>query len=330
MPSILGDSLLALLALVLAFAMGFAIRRGSICLVEASAQWIVRGRTRRIRAFVVCGAAAGCVILPLAWLLPGDSELARAFPITLMTLGMGAAFGLGARLNGGCAFGTINRLSGGQLPYLGTLAGSAAGATLGASILPAATAMPPLFDRPNLIGLAALALFALLALPALRPRHWRGLRALFVRHDARLRPLTAMLLIGTAGAVLYAFAGSWTLFSVLGQQGRYLSGQAMGSSEIKALAGAFALLGGALFAAILSGRFAIRWGSPRQWLQHLTGGTIMGYSAAAIPGGNGALLVFAMPSGAPSAWAAYAAMMLALVVSFLPLRYHRRSERALV
>lgn len=324
--SLLGESLLALLALLLAVAMGFAIRRGSVCLVEASAQWIVRGRTRRIRAFIVAGAVAGSAILPLAWLLPGDGHLAQGFPVMLPTLLWAGAFGLGARLNGGCTFGTINRLGGGDLPFLATLFGAAGGAILAMGQLDRARGMASPLMQPDAAGLAALAVLVLLAAPALRRRHLANLRLVFSRRAKRLRPFSAMLAVGVLGGLLYAFAGSWTPFSVLAREGSHATGLAMDMTETKALAGGLAVIGGSLFAALLSGRFALRLGTAGQWLRCAAGGATMGAASAAIPGGNSALLVYGMPSGAANAWAAYAAMMVVLVLSFLPMRRRPQAE----
>jgi hypothetical protein len=43
----------------------------------------------------------------------------------------------------------------------------------------------------------------------------------------------------------------------------------------------------------------------------------MGASSTAIPGGNGTMLIFGLPSVAPHALAGYAAMMMVLCLSFI-------------
>ena len=133
-------------------------------------------------------------------------------------------------------------------------------------------------------------------------------------------PTAAMLVIGVLGGLLFALAGSWTHLAVISRESASLAQGGQSSSNVKAIAGALALVSGALFAAIRSGR--LKWQSPslRQWCTCFMGGGLMGASAATIPGGNGALLVYTMPSGAINGWAAFAMMLLALTLSFWPMR----------
>ncbi|WP_209348936.1 YeeE/YedE thiosulfate transporter family protein [Pontixanthobacter sp. CEM42] len=313
----------------MAFTIGFCIRRGSICLVDATYQWVIARQSLRVRAFAVAAAASGVVLLPLAWLLPDIEVLSPNAPVTLTLLAAGVVFGLGARVNGGCAFGTLNRLSGGELNFSGTIIG----AICAALAIKDFTGLQPSMDgQTNSIlasplpwGLVALGLFAIFAQPALRRRHLQNLKSIFTRNDALLRPFTAMLVIGVLGGLLFALAGSWTHLAVIGRESAALAENGQSSSSIKAIAGAFALVGGALFAALRSGRFAVQAPCLRQWARCFVGGGMMGASAAIIPGGNGALLIYTMPSGAANGWAAFAMMLLALAISFLPMR---RTSRA--
>lgn len=310
-------------ALMLAFIIGFAIRRGSICLVEATQQWVLAGHTQRIRAFVVAGAISGCFILPLAWLMPDDAQLAPAWPVTFGVLLAGAGFGLGARLNGGCAFGTINRLGGGDIAYTGTVLGAVSGAIAAMALIePSIPAASP-FAEPGLPGFAALAAFLLLALPALRRRHLQNFRTLFTRRNSLLRPVTAMLVIGAAGGLIHVVAGSWTLWSVLAREGSLATGFSMTGADARAAGGAGAVVAGSVVAAIVSGRFRFEWSGFGAWFQRFAGGAVMGASAAAIPGGNSALLVHSLPSGSIGGWAAYATMTAMLSLSFLPAKRRR-------
>ena len=50
------------------------------------------------------------------------------------------------------------------------------------------------------------------------------------------------------------------------------------------------------------------------------GGVMMGAGAALVPGGNGTLLLYSMPSASLTAWAAFSSMTLTLVLTFLPHR----------
>ncbi|WP_114521354.1 YeeE/YedE thiosulfate transporter family protein [Altererythrobacter sp. ZODW24] len=317
------DYAISLLAVLLAFAVGFAIRRGSICAVDASKQWIVERKTLRIRAFVVAAASSGLAIIPLSWIFPGKSVLASTYPVTVTVLLAGAAFGIGARINGGCAFGTLAKLSGGNLSFLGTIIGSIVGVMGTMMMVSPQDALPSPFIGSRHAAMIAFGLCLVLALPALKRRHLQNLGSIFTRRDALLRPFTAMLIIGVLGGLLFALAGNWTYLAVIGDEGVHLTSGADRRSTLKAIIGASAMVAGALFAAIRSGRFQLTKGPPMKFIRCVIGGAIMGSAASVIPGGNGALLVYSLPSGAYHAWAAYAAMSIILAISFMPMRKER-------
>lgn len=319
MSSVL-DFCLALLALATAFLIGFAIRRGSICLVAATESWIIKRKTARIRAFVVSAAVSGLLLLPVAWLAPIENVLEPTHAITANLVMASAMFGMGALINGGCAFGTLARFSGGQLAY-----GATIGASIVAAVFVADRAVPtiaaePSFAEFSLAGAVALLVFAFLARPLFDRRHVRSIVQAFSKRGAPLRPLTAMLVIGGLGGMLYGIAGSWTHLGIIGQEARLFAGISMDEPTAKSVAGGSALIGGALFAAWHSGKFCLRIGNAATWMRCVLGGLMMGASAAFIPGGNGALIVHGTPSGAVHAWVAIAIIVATLALSFLLMR----------
>ena len=285
-------------------------------MVEATYLWVVERKALRIRAFAIASAASGAVLLPISWLFPASDILSPALPVTLTILLAGGTFGIGARINGGCAFGTLSRLSGGALDYSGTLVGAALGAWLATRSLAGSPITDPVFQNLSILSVAAFLAFALLASPAFKRRHLQNFKSVFTDRRALLRPFTSMLVIGIGGGLMYALAGSWTHIAVIGRESAYHSGSATMGSDIKAIAGAMALFSGAFFAAWRSGRFEVTWPSATGWSKCVAGGTLMGGSAALIPGGNGALIVYGMPSGALNAWAAFASMLIVLAISF--------------
>ncbi|GAA4048417.1 hypothetical protein GCM10022213_20200 [Parerythrobacter jejuensis] len=317
---------LALLVMAMAFIMGFAIRRGSICLVEASMLLVVKRRSLRLRAFAIALGAAGLVIIPLAWLIPGTVMLYPTWGVTGQLVAAAALFALGARINGGCAFGTLSRLSVGNLSYGATLVGAVGGATLidPASEPSAATSQ---LGTPGWPGIAAIVLFLVLIWPALKMATLGNLHAALTRRETLLRPTAAMLVIGLVGGALFALAQSWTYLSVLAAESRYWAGHASEKEGLRAVVGCCALLAGALFAAHRSGRFRLRWPSAAGLARHGLGGVIMGSAAASIPGSNGVLLLFGIPSGSVSAFVAYAVMSVVLMASFVPARIRQAQSR---
>lgn len=327
MEEAIGTSTLSLLAIPLAFIIGFALRRGSVCMVEGTRQAIVLGRPLRLRAFLAAAGTAGAIILPLAWLLPGKGMLAPGFPIATSTIAGGALFGLGARLNGGCQFGTLGRLAGGELNFLVTCMAAVGGAVLAMRAAGLASPSESLLMEPHVPGFIVFLLFCILAAPAVRPRYWRNLGRSLRSRRIQLSPFTAMLVVGAAGGVLYTLAGSWTLGSLLNREGAWLLGDTANHADSKAIAGAFALLAGAVYAAVWTGKFRLRMPSLDALTRHAPGGAMMGAGAAIVPGGNGTLLLYSMPSASLSGWVAFGAMTAVIALSFVPQRIARRAPR---
>lgn len=325
MDEVSGLSALSLMAIPLAFVVGFVLRRGSVCMVEGARQAIVLGRFLRLRAFVVAAGSAGVVILPLSWLIPSTGMLAPSFPITLETLAGGVLFGLGARINASCQFGTLGRLAGGDLNYLVTCLAGVVGASGAMHASGMAGPSESLLMNPTVPGFAVFVLFLAFAAPAFRIRYWRNLVRAFGRRDAHLSPMTAMLVVGVVGGILYTLAGSWTIGSLLNREGAWLLGDAANHADGKAVAGGLSLLAGAGFAAVWTRTFALRPPTLAALTRNAPGGLLMGAGAAMVPGGNGTLLLYAMPSASLSAWVAYAVMTAVIALTFFPQRKVRRA-----
>ena len=85
------------------------------------------------------------------------------------------------------------------------------------------------------------------------------------------------------------------------------------------------MIGGGLFAAVRSASFRLRGTNWRQGSRHLVGGTIMGLATQLIPGGNGVIIVYGLPSFAPHALTAYFGMTLTLTLIFAFTNYSRRA-----
>ena len=250
----------ALLVAILAFVIGYAIRRGSICAVMASGALMRDGRTARMRAFGLAAATAGALILPASWMAPGSAMLAEGRAVTATVLVGGAVFGLGARLNGACTLGTLAHLTGGRTDYLLTVAGIVVGAVLALLVVGA----PPEPVAPSPIagtGFAPAVVFALFAgtvAATLWRRAPRWLRDFRRSGLASFGPFRAMLVIGVAGGLLHAMAGSWTYAGVLTSGAAHLLDPARASITPDAFVAALALVAGGAWAAYSTGTFALR------------------------------------------------------------------------
>lgn len=306
--------ILSTVIIALAFSVGFAIRRASICAVAAARQSAKGRRHTRMIAFLTAACWAGAVLLPAAWIAPDAAILSPGYPITLGVVAGGALFGLGAYVNGACAFGTLSHLSGGEMNYTGTLVGAFIGAGLAAIIPyhPAAPAASTLSIATG-AGLLLFLAFSGVAAAATR-RYYRGRRRRKRRNKAnsRLGAATALLIIGAGGALLHATAGEWTYMAVLSDRAATLvSGDASGAG-LTVLIGSGALIAGGVYAARRSGRFRWRPLEAGKFGQRVVGGAMMSFAAAIVPGGNDVMLLYGVPSAAPHAIAAYVAMMAVL------------------
>ncbi|MEO0370819.1 MAG: YeeE/YedE thiosulfate transporter family protein [Pseudomonadota bacterium] len=314
-------ALLPILVVTLAFVIGYAIRRGSICIVAATHAFVVQRRSKRLRAFGVAVAAAGLIVIPLHWALPDTAMLSLSFPATLTVIAAGAIYAIGARVNNACAFGTLAYITGGKIVYVMTLVGAAIGASLALFYQPLwaarGTPAPSSLYDPTPFSLAVLALFLGIVLVTAGRRGrvwWQDLRG---AEKDRLGPFRAMLIIGVFSGLLYAVMGGWTHMGLLSRNAGVLLGQTTPKNDLLLLLSAAALFVGGLAAAIRSGQFQLSAPQLGEFARCLVGGTLMGAAAAVIPGGNGIMLVHGLPSLAANAWTAYAVMTLVLCVTFL-------------
>lgn len=326
----MNDVAIALAASMLCFAMGFAIRRGTICVVVAARDIVVRRRPDKFIGFATAACWSGLVIIPLAWSAPAVFHLSPGYDQLFQALMFGGLFGIGAWANQACGLGTLAHLTGGRLGYLLTLFGWVIGASSASEVYkPQQMPAPSLLEMSPFAAIAAWLTFAAIcwwSLPRLRllrhPSRWRRI----VLGRARMRPFEAMLIIGVGGGILYACAGNWTYLSLLSSYGSQLVLRDFTpSSPLPALLGSAMMIGGGVCAAVLSSSFRLRGTSWLQGVRHLAGGTAMGAAAQLIPGGNGVMIVYGLPSFAPHALTAYFGMSLTLTLLFVGANYSRRA-----
>lgn len=308
-----------LLAGVLAFVAGFALQRGHICAVIAIRDVVHDHNWARFLAFAECAAwaLAGLFVAHvLGWMTlaswPAQVSLAMA------ALG-GALFGAGALANGACAFGSAGRLATGELSFLlivpGFLLGALAARAAGALAMIAA---PMSFAAQGPVAIVMVLLLTTFVVWRL----WTAWRAAptFARMGAQLAapdwpPALAMAVIALANVALLLIVFAWPYTSVLVD---VAFGQGM---DVLARAGVvLVFLAGAWTGARTAGRFKLRAGAWRDWLQRFGGGVLMGLGAALIPGGNDALVLLGLPLLQPAAAVAYAAMVAVIGAGFIAQR----------
>ena len=109
-----GAPILAL-SVGLAGLVGFAAAHGGICAVRA-VEDLLKGRGGALfLAFLKCAVWVAAITLPLAWAMVPGAHLALSYPLGWPAAAGGFLFGVGAALNGGCAFSTVSHLAAGDL-----------------------------------------------------------------------------------------------------------------------------------------------------------------------------------------------------------------------
>jgi toxin CptA len=312
-------------ATILAFSIGFALQRGRICAVLAVQEGVEQGRWRRFLSLLECAgwamigllAADALGIKPLsAWAWTSSLPLAAAG---------GAVFGVGALVNGSCAFGSATRLASGEVSLIALVAGFVVGfgfmqgGGLSAPVSPVDLELAASAGGFLALGLASFAAWRLgqVLRAGLSP-------SVAIGHLSAPRwpPGLAMFVIGAANVALVMAAANWSYLSVLGDA--VTGSGAVTWPRLLTIAFFFA---GAVVGALTAGRFRWRGASWAELALRLVAGVLMGAGASLIPGGNDALILFGMPLLQPAAFAAFAAMVATMALAFALRRAMSRFTR---
>lgn len=316
-----------LISMVLAMGLGFAANRASICTVRAVAEVISTGRAAMLRSTAKSVMWVLAITLPMAWLFPDLGRVRVGWALTGLTLAGGFLFGIGAALNGACAFSTLNQLADGRLKMLMTLVGFGLGAFVGLLGVRAGHLPPPrlialstdrLFPWAVLVA-AALGIWGAFELAHLWRTRPAGGRLVNLVGSPRYRLSTAAAVIGLSNGVLYLLQGSWSYTSALEHGVRTLFSQPDPSLPTHLLLFA-AVLAGMMISTWQRGSLRIDWRPSLAWLRHLAGGGLMGLGALLVPGGNDTLVLYGIPSLSPHAAPAYLAMLAGIFVTLTGMR----------
>lgn len=309
--------------LILAIIAGFATQRGTICAVAAVDQALTRGDGRRFLALLEAGVWAVLVLIVAR--AAGVDRLATmsGYEIGLASALGGAVFGVGAVLNGACAFGSAAKLGQGDLAFIGTAVGIYFGA-LGAHV---ALDGPEVADTAGPIVAAPLAAIMAVALGFMALQTVRSVRSGGLTRPIRTllaprwAPSLAVAAIGAANGLMALVIAAWPFSTLLTELA--VTGHAGGAVLKVALA--LALVGGAALGALTSGRFRLRLPRLGYAAEKLGAGGLMGVGAYLVPGGNDALVLFGVPLLQPHALAAFVTMTAAIAAATMLTRALRRA-----
>jgi hypothetical protein len=316
-----------LLAGVLAAILGFAAHRASICTVRAVAEIMSSGTAHILLGIGKSVLWVSAITVPVFLLMPSASAGLSGWPLTGTALLGGLVFGVGAAVNGACAYSTLARLADGEGGMLVAAAAFALGVLLYLMLVAGG-----LIDRPApapaVVGMLGWSLLvgAVLLVPwgiYEVVRLWRTRPAGLAAHALVLAPQyrlsSAAMLIGIAGAAIFLIYGS-TSYTVTVQQVVEGFGDARSFPATERWLLLLAILAGMLFSTLQRGSFRLDWRPRPIWLRHLCGGLLMGVGVALTPGGNDALVLYGIPSLSPHALPAFLAMVAGIAVGLWSMR----------
>lgn len=295
-----------MLVLVLVFMAGYATQRGTTCAVSAAQEIVLERRVTRLAGFFLCAfVSLGLMAVAHLFGLTQIQRFGESSSAGVAAFG-GAIFGVGAYINGRCAFGTIAKLGSGEVARVGTLAGFFCGSFLavrfqaGQPKADVSTALIAI-DAPMMLILAVVAIAII--------GRYVSANTPSTDFNAGWSTLRAMLVIGAVNGSLLLLMQGWSYTSLLMA---FAEGQFAGLAWQKVIV--IVLMVGAVAGAIVGKTFKLDLGNRRGWLKTLIGGALMGVGATLVPGGNDRMLMLGFPMLLPNLMLAYVAMMIVLVI----------------
>jgi len=308
--------------------LGFAAHRASICTVRAVAE-VISARTGFMLASI--GKSALWVValtIPFLWLMPAAATPIGGWQLTATALAGGLVFGIGAAINGGCAYSTMTRLMDGEARMALTIGGFAAGILTFLTLVdvkwlarpqPVPALINSVLTFALVLSLALLA-WAIYELPRIWTRRPKGTPLKHMILAPQYRLSTAALLIGISGTVIFLLIGSPGYTITLQSYVQGLVGHGARPNAARGIL-LLAVLSGMLVSTLQRGSFRLEWRPDLSWLRNIFGGALMGLGTAMLPGGNDALVLYGIPSFSPHALPAYAALLVGAFVGLLGMKH---------
>ena len=313
---------------LLAAVLGFAAHRASVCTVRAVTELIFSRTGYMFLSIAKSSMWVLVITLPFFWLMPAESTKLGGWRLTEVAILGGFSFGVGAGLNGACAFSTMARIVDGEVRMLLTVVGFALGVLSYVMLVNRQWLMRPVAS-PALVGMlldwtmaAGIALLIWAAYELVRL--WRtrpaGSSVVEMILAPQYRLSTSAMVIGVAGSAIFLNFGSPGYTATLQNliEG-YIGEQSPPAFERLVLF--IAVFLGMLLSTIQRGSFRLDWLPRLSWLRNLGGGTLMGFGTALLPGGNDALVLYGIPSLSPHALPAFVTMVIGIAAAVWSLRH---------
>jgi uncharacterized membrane protein YedE/YeeE len=315
------------IAFIVAMIIGFAAHRGSVCTVRAVGEMMSAGTGYMF--FSILKSAFWVVALTVPFFLfdPGAASGVKGWPLTATAVAGGFLFGIGAAVNGACAYSTMARLVDGEGRMVVTIIGFILGVglfvlALGGDWATRPTQAPAMVDLlATWAGIGAVIIVVLAIVEVVRlwrsrpPATSAGKLVLAPRY----RLSTTAMLMGLASALIFLLLGTSGYSSTFELVIEATFGTRPWPNSARWLV-LVAVLAGMLVSTLQRGTFRIDLTPQRAWLRSLFGGVLMGLGVALTPGGNDSLVLYGIPTLSPHALPAYLAMAVGIAVALGLLR----------
>jgi uncharacterized membrane protein YedE/YeeE len=318
---------IAYFSLLLAGILGFVLHRSGLCMVRTVAEIFSSRRANMLAGILKTALWVFTVLLIWTFLLGDRNPFNENYALTYPAIVGGFFFGVGAAVNGGCAFSTLSHLVNGKIWMLVTLVGFSFGIAGITFVLgrPVAGQIQPslLSDAPaNLLIVLMILLGILMCLEIYRLWSSRTKNIGF-RHLLFFRPYrqsTSSLLIGICGGVLYILHDNWTYTSMLKTriQGAIISNDHLQLLHFYLFVAVFV---GMVVSALLQKSVKLRIKPTKKWVEYLVGGAFMGGGTVLIPGGNDTLILKSIPVLSFHAIPTFAALLCGIAITLYAKRY---------
>lgn len=307
---------IAVIGIGLAFVIGWSVGQASSCAVTAAKEIVHYRSARLLTGFILAGGLAGLISLPVAWTLGMRAGLPPEAPLGL-TLVIGATLlATGALVNDACLFGSLARISQGEVRFLAVPVGLFIGYAGASTFAPAGQPLTPnAFSTPSPAAIVLVSVSAFLV-----PLSLWLLRKTPRPPDAW--PLQwSMVLLGGAGSLLFVLTPGWTYSDGIRHAALAVTGHRQHEAMLSVVLAGLATIAGAIAAGWWAGRFRLREPETGPVLRSIAGGALMAVGAWFVPGGNDNLLLWAVPGGSVSGLIAYIIMSGTILLFLFARRY---------
>ena len=313
-------------ACALAAVLGFAAHRASVCSVRAVAEMLSSRTAYALAAIAKSGLWAFAIIGAALSFMPSAGAQLGGWPLSGTAAVGGFLFGIGAAINGACAFSTLARLADGEGRMLATAAAFMIGVLCYAILVDLHWLERPVPGLALVGAHSEWALAPVLLLPfgvyeARRLWRTRAPTAHFFAFvlAPQYRLSSAAMLIGMTSAAVILISGSASYTVTIQQVVEALRGMgdfpAVGRWLLLS-----AMIGGMLLSTIQRGSFRLDLTPRWRWLRNAMGGLLMGVGTAVTPGGNDTLVLYGIPTLSPHALPTFIAMLLGIGLGLLVMR----------